>query len=165
MLQAGIDVTFGVVSGILEDDDNYRYAFFSGNTLYGRRGHPRNTTDMIVEFFWFESSIERGSDLVAVVKARIHPEPGRGWKDGRRRARAELARRDLQRHGRRLPLGWSLPLSPTGGTHTGRPMESAYGLNTNAEGASMVAFEYKNKEDAAGGSVTEVMTRFSPRAT
>jgi len=34
MLKGDIDVTFGeVTAGVLEDDENYRYAFFSGNTL------------------------------------------------------------------------------------------------------------------------------------
>ncbi len=161
MLQAGIDVTFGAVtSGILEDDDNYRYAFFSGNTLYaGVEDIHGNTTDMIVEFFWFESSIERGSDFwVAVVKARTTPNLEEGWKlmvedEPVLSLHAETFN-DMGNSGFRWD--WSLPFESYGWDAYGSvTMESAYGLNTNAEGASMVAFEYKNKEDAAGGSVTE----------
>ena len=71
MLKGDIDVSFAeVTAGVVEDDENYRYAFFSGNTLYaGVEDRNGNTTDMIVEFFWFESSIDRGSDFwVAVVR-------------------------------------------------------------------------------------------------
>ena len=161
MLQAGIDVTFGeVTSGILEDDDNYRYAFFSGNTLYaGVEDIHGNTTDMIIEFFWFESSIERGSDFwVAVVKARTTPNLEEGWKlmvedEPVLSLHAETFN-DMGNAGFRWD--WSLPFESYGWDAYGSvTMESAYGLNTNAEGASMVAFEYKNREDAAGGSVTE----------
>ncbi len=40
------------------------YAFWSGNTLYvGSEDEHGNQVDAIVEFFWFESSIDRGSDF------------------------------------------------------------------------------------------------------
>jgi len=161
MLQAGIDVTFGeVTSGILEDDDNYRYAFFSGNTLYaGVEDVHGNTTDMIAEFFWFESSIERGSDFwVAVVKARTTPNLEEGWKllvedEPVLSLHAETFN-DMGNSGFRWD--WSIPFESYGWDAYGSvTMESAYGLNTHAEGASMVAFEYKNKDEAAGGELME----------
>ena len=161
MLQSGIDVTFGeVTSGILEDDDNYRYAFFSGNTLYaGVEDMYGNTTDMIAEFFWFESSIERGSDFwVAVVKARTTPNLEEGWKllvedEPVLSLHAETFN-DMGNSGFRWD--WSLPFESYGWDSYGSvTMESSYGLNTNAEGASMVAFEYENKDDVEGGTLTE----------
>jgi hypothetical protein len=165
MLQADIDVSFGeVTSGVLEDDDNYRYAFFSGNTLYaGVEDIHGNTTDMIAEFFWFESSIDRGSDFwVAVVKARTTPNLEEGWKltveeEPVLSLHAETYN-DMDNSGFRWD--WSLPFESYGWDAYGSvTMESSYGLNTNAEGASMVAFEYKDTEtdsDAGTGYGEEV---------
>ena len=162
MLQGDIDVTFGeVTSGILEDDDNYRYAFFSGNTLYaGVEDIHGNTTDMIAEFFWFESSIDRGSDFwVAVVKARTTPNLEEGWRlmvedEPVLSLHAETFN-DMENSGFRWD--WSLPFESYGWDSYGSvTMESSYGLNTNAEGAAMVAYEQKIKEgDDTSGTVTE----------
>ena len=44
------------------------YAYWSGNTLYaGSEDEHGNQVDAIVEFFWFESSIDRGSDFYVAV--------------------------------------------------------------------------------------------------
>ncbi len=153
MLKGDIDVTFDdVTAGILEDDENYRYAFFSGNTLYaGVEDRHGNTTDMIVEFFWFESSIDRGSDFwVAVVKARTTPNIEEGWllrvEDEPVLSLHAETYNEAGNSGFRWD--WSIPFESYGWDSYGSvTMESSYGLNTNAEGAAMVAFEYKDKED------------------
>lgn len=157
MLKGDIDVSFGeLTSGMLEDDENFRYAFFSGNTLYaGVEDRYGNTSDMIVEFFWFESSIDRGSDFwVAVVKARTTPNLEEGWRleveeEPVLSLHAETYN-ELENSGFRWD--WSLPFESYGWDAYGSvTMESSYGLNTNAEGAAMVAYE--QKESAEG--VTE----------
>ena len=163
MLKGDIDVSFGdVTAGVLEDDDNFRYAFFSGNTLYaGVEDREGNTTDMIVEFFWFESSLDRGSDFwVAVVKARTTPNLEDGWKlmveDAPVLSLHAETYNEFDNSGFRWD--WSLPFESYGWDSYGSvTMESSYGLATNAEGAAMVAFEYKDKDadGDAGTTVTE----------
>jgi len=153
MLQGEIDVSFdSVTSGVLEDDENFRYAFFSGNTLYaGVEDRHGNTTDMIVEFFWFESSLDRGSDFwVAVVKARTTPNIEEGWllrvEDEPVLSLHAETYNEMGNSGFRWD--WSIPFESYGWDSYGSvTMESSYGLNTNAEGAAMVAYEYKNNED------------------
>ena len=161
MLKGDIDVTFeSVTPGVLEDDENFRYAFFSGNTLYaGVEDRHGNTTDMIVEFFWFESSIDRGSDFwVAVVKARTTPNIEEGWllrvEDEPVLSLHAETYNEAGNSGFRWD--WSIPFESYGWDSYGSvTMESSYGLNTNAEGAAMVAYEYKNEDEAAGGTVGE----------
>lgn len=157
MLKGDVDVSIGdLTAGIVEDDENFRYAFFSGNTLYaGVEDRHGNTADMIVEFFWFESSIDRGSDFwVAVVKARTTPNLEEGWKleveeEPVLSLHAETYN-EMENAGFRWD--WSLPFESYGWDAYGSvTMESSYGLNTNAEGAAMVAYE--QKESAEG--VTE----------
>jgi MYXO-CTERM domain-containing protein len=153
MLKGDIDVTFGeITSGVLEDDDNFRYAFFSGNTLYaGVEDREGNTSDMIVEFFWFESSIDRGSDFwVAVVKARTTPNLEEGWKleveDSPVLSLHAETYNEMDNSGFRWD--WSLPFESYGWDAYGSvTMESSYGLATNAEGAAMVAYEQKESAD------------------
>ena len=67
-----------VVSETLNIDyqtDPNNYAFFEGNSLYvGTSDNDGNSVDGIIEFFWFHSSIDRGSDFyVAVIKVRSTP--------------------------------------------------------------------------------------------
>ena len=162
MLQGDIDVSFGeVTAGVLEDDENYRYAFFSGNTLYaGVEDRHGNTTDMIAEFFWFESSIDRGSDFwVAVVKARTTPNLEEGWRlevaDNPVLSLHAETYNDMENSGFRWD--WSIPFESYGWDSYGSvTMESSYGLNTNAEGAAMVAYEQRIEEGSdTEGTVTE----------
>ena len=153
MLKGDIDVSFAeVTAGVIEDDENYRYAFFSGNTLYaGVEDRNGNTTDMIVEFFWFESSIDRGSDFwVAVVKARTSPNLEDDWalevEDSPVLSLHAETYNDMDNSGFRWD--WSLPFESYGWDSYGSvTMESSYGLNTNAEGAAMVAYEFEENED------------------
>ena len=74
MLEGNADFTFDIAYPL--NPGNYNeYAYFSGNTLYvGNEDEHGNMVDAIIEFFWFESSIDRGSDFyVAIVKARSNP--------------------------------------------------------------------------------------------
>ena len=159
MLRGDAEVTFGdVTAGIIEDDDNFRYAFFSGNTLYaGVEDRHGNTADMIVEFFWFESSLDRGSDFwVAVVKARTTPNLEEGWKlqveDEPVLSLHTETYNELENAGFRWD--WSLPFESYGWDAYGSvTMESSYGLNTNAEGAAMVAYEQR---ESAEGMTEEI---------
>ena len=160
MLRGDAEVTFGdVTAGIVEDDDNFRYAFFSGNTLYaGVEDRHGNTSDMIVEFFWFESSIDRGSDFwVAVVKARTTPNLEDGWKlqveDEPVLSLHTETYNEFENAGFRWD--WSLPFESYGWDSYGSvTMESSYGLNTNAEGAAMVAYEQKESADGVTEEVS-----------
>ena len=77
IMEGDIDVIIGDVQvGEYGDtDDLSTYGFFSGNTLYaGAEDYDGNSVDMIAEFFWFQSSIDRGSDFyVGVFKVRSSP--------------------------------------------------------------------------------------------
>ena len=75
ILQGDWEVTLGDTIDVNLDEDNLQYSFFEGNTLYvGNSDAYGNSIDGIVEFFWFQSSIDRGADFyVAVIKARTSP--------------------------------------------------------------------------------------------
>lgn len=75
ILQGDWEVQFDTVTGLDGDEVPSTYAFFEGNTLYvGNSDDSGNTVDGIIEFFWFQSSIDRGADFyVAVIKARTSP--------------------------------------------------------------------------------------------
>ena len=149
MLTGEIDVDFGEVTvGMGEDDDNFRYAFFSGNTIYaGVEDRHGNTIDMIAEFFWFESSLDRGSDFwVAVVKARTSPRLEEGWlldltDEPILSVQAETLNEDRNAGFR---WDWSVPFESYGWDAYGNiTMESVYGIGSAAEGSALVAYENK----------------------
>ena len=75
ILEGDTDVSFQDVYDIDFNQDPNAYAFFEGSTLYiGNSDDYGNSIDGIVEFFWFQSSIDRGTDFyVAVVKVRATP--------------------------------------------------------------------------------------------
>jgi len=75
ILEGDLDVTFSVVTDLDNNTTPDNYSFFEGNTLYlGTSDEYGNSVDGIIEFFWFQSSIDRGSDFyVAVVKVRATP--------------------------------------------------------------------------------------------
>ena len=82
MLSGDVDVTIGdVYTGANAESTQQDYAFFSGNTLYfGTQDENGNNVDSIIEFYWFESSIDRESDFyVAIVKARSSPNVNDDW--------------------------------------------------------------------------------------
>ena len=75
MLIGDTDVQFDQVYNYEGELDPEAYAFFEGNTLYvGNSDDYGNSIDGIIEFFWFQSSLDRGTDFyVAVVKVRSTP--------------------------------------------------------------------------------------------
>ncbi|MFT5433151.1 MAG: hypothetical protein ACI9OJ_003856 [Myxococcota bacterium] len=71
-----------VTPGIFEDTDNPRYSYWQGSTLFFGVESPEteNSVDAIAEFFWFESSIPRGSDFyVMQLKVKSSPNPWDKW--------------------------------------------------------------------------------------
>mgnify|MGYP003656630393 FL=1 len=75
ILQGDTEVWFNEVTDANYEQCDNCYSHFEGNTLYvGNSDSYGNSVDGIVEFFWFQSSIERGSDFyVAIVKVRATP--------------------------------------------------------------------------------------------
>ncbi len=160
MLRGNHEVTMtSVVPGYVGDEwyqADGRYAYFSGNTLYaGVQDNENNYVDMIAEFFWFESSIARGSDFyVAVVKARTSPNlqtwrlehHGNGFlgyfvPDNEAtlylRAQTDVSAGDCA-----FRWDWSIPFDNYGWDAYGNiTMETKYGLGINGEGAAQKAFE------------------------
>ena len=152
MLTGEIDVDFEEVTvGMADDDDNFRYAFFSGNTIYaGVEDRYGNTIDMIAEFFWFESSLDRGSDFwVAVVKARTSPNLTDGWMlelsdSPILSVQAETLNEDRNAGFR---WDWSVPFESYGWDAYGNiTLETIYGIGSAAEGSALVAYEQKESE-------------------
>jgi hypothetical protein len=71
-----------IFPGVYEDEENNRYQYWQGSTLYfgSESVETGNSVDAIVEFFWFESSIPRGSDFyVMQVKVKSSPNPWDKW--------------------------------------------------------------------------------------
>lgn len=81
ILQGDWEVQFDTVTDLDSNEVPSTYAFFEGNTLYvGNSDDNGNTVDGIIEFFWFQSSIDRGADFyVAVIKARTSPGDNCYW--------------------------------------------------------------------------------------
>lgn len=75
ILDGDVDITFNQVYDLEQSTSPDTYAFFEGSTLYvGNSDSYGNSVDGIVEFFWFQSSIDRGTDFyVAVIKVRATP--------------------------------------------------------------------------------------------
>ncbi len=75
ILEGDSEVLFDEVVNLDQESDPDTYAFFEGSTLYvGNSDDYGNSIDGIIEFFWFQSSIDRGTDFyVAVVKVRATP--------------------------------------------------------------------------------------------
>ena len=158
ILEGDIDVTFGDVLNVNYEADTNTYAFFEGNTLYvGNSDSYGNSVDAIIEFFWFQSSIDRGSDFyVAVIKARSTP--GRdcpSWQSGWLSSDCELwaddwqdwgehpvlaveALTDVNRESGAFRWDWSVPFENYGIDAYGQiTFSNQYGIGVNAEGAVM----------------------------
>jgi len=169
ILEGDWDVTFQESIAIADSEDTFPYAFFEGNTLYvGNSDTHDNTIDAIVEFFWFQSSIDRGTDFyVAVVKARVTP--GRDcyyapW-DWARGAQCKLwadewtdwgehpvltveAMTDVEREQGAFRWDWSIPFESYGIDAYGQvTFQNAYGIGATSEGAAMAHGEYQLDED------------------
>ena len=69
--------------GIYDDTDSDRYNYWEGSTLYFgvSNDDTGNNVDAIAEFYWFESSIPRGSDFyVMQLKVKSSPNTWDNWK-------------------------------------------------------------------------------------
>jgi hypothetical protein len=169
ILTGDIDVTFEDAIDINGEEGTYPYAFFEGNTLYlGNSDILDNSIDAIVEFFWFESSIDRGTDFyVAVIKTRSTPgdncyyapwDWARGsncklwadeWSDfGEHPVISVEAMTDIEREQGAFRWDWSVPFESYGiDAYSQVTFENKYGIGSDSEGAAMIHGEYKLDED------------------
>ncbi len=158
ILEAGTDVTLGGSEvGTIGELDQETYAFFSGNTLYaGSEDEFGNTVDMIAEFFWFESSIDRGADFyVAVIKARNSPNLA-DWEleVDDYPVLSVVADTDLSSGTSAFRWDWSVPFENYGMDSYGEvTMETSYGIDTNAEGSAMVSESYDEDGNKVSGTL------------
>ncbi len=178
ILEGDWDVTFQESIAIADSEDTFPYAFFEGNTLYvGNSDIYDNTIDAIVEFFWFQSSIDRGTDFyVAVIKTRATPghdcyyapwDWARGaqcklwadeWSDwGEHPVLSVEAMTDVEREQGAFRWDWSIPFESYGVDAYGQvTFQNAYGIGADSEGAVMAHGEYPITEDGevkAAGNV------------
>ncbi len=139
------DVTFANVgAGEYANEDQDVYAFFSGNTLYvGAEDAEGNALDAIVEFFWFESSIDRGSDFyVAVIKARTTPHVSEDWylETGDSPVLAVEATTDISTGVHAFRWDWSLPFENYGiDSYGDATLTTSYGVGLSSEGSAIAA--------------------------
>ncbi len=172
MLQGDTDVFLDNVRSsdfASDDDDIETYAFWSGNTLYaGLFDSEDNSVDAIVEFFWFESSVDRGSDFyVAVIKARTSPggdnalEVCGGWFtycEGP--VLALYTDTDLTSQQGAFRWDWSLPFDNYGIDAYGEvTFTNSYGLGASAEGAVMAHGEYDLDDSGAVKAAGDVQAK------
>jgi hypothetical protein len=169
ILEGDWDVSFNGFEPISDSEDTFPYAFFEGNTLYaGNSDVYDNTIDAIVEFFWFQSSIDRGTDFyVAVIKTRVTPghdcyyapwDWARGaqcklwadeWSDwGEYPVLSVEALTDVGREQGAFRWDWSIPFESYGIDAYGQvTFQNAYGIGSDSEGAVMAHGEYPINED------------------
>jgi len=145
MLTGDVDVTFDSFDEGRKGDANHDgYAYFVGNTLYaGTKDDNGNTLDSILEFFWFESSIDRGSDFyVTVIKTRVTPNVSDWWylMTGDDPVIDVLATTDLGAEVGGFRWDWSIPFENYGIDSYGEAtLTNEYGLSAGSEGAVLVA--------------------------
>jgi len=178
ILEGDSDVWFEEFQPFSDSEETFPYAFFEGNTLYvGNSDIYDNTIDAIVEFFWFQSSIDRGTDFyVAVIKTRATPghdcyyapwDWARGaqcklwadeWSDwGEYPVLSVEATTDVEREQGAFRWDWSIPFESYGIDAYGQvTFQNMYGIGSTSEGAAMAHGEYQLNEDGdvkAEGSV------------
>jgi MYXO-CTERM domain-containing protein len=142
MLEGDVDITMApVLPGSIGDLDDLRYGFFVGNTLYaGVEDEFGNMVDLIGEFFWFESSIDRGSDFyVGVFKVRTSPNILDDWRLQTGDPVLYLdTETDLDAQTGSFRWDWSVPFESYGYDSYGAvTLETEYGMGVGAEGAVM----------------------------
>jgi hypothetical protein len=151
MLEPEVDITLGGYEA-MDGNTQDSYAYFNGNSLYlGHQDEDGNRVDGIVEFFWFESSIDRGADFyVAVIKARSNPAQGdelwiTDWNDWGTQPYPVLsveAWTDISRETGAFRWDWSLPFENYGIDAYGQiTIGNQYGIgggaNIGADGSVM----------------------------
>ena len=169
ILEGDWDVTFNELEPISGGEETFPYAFFEGNTLYvGNSDIYENTIDAIVEFFWFQSSIDRGTDFyVAVIKSRVTPghdcyyapwDWARGaqcklwadeWSDwGEYPVLSVEAMTDVEREQGAFRWDWSIPFESYGIDAYGQvTFQNKYGIGESSEGSVMAHGAYQLNED------------------
>jgi len=169
ILEGDWDVTFEKSVDIAGSEDRFPYAFFEGNTFYvGNSDTYNNTVDAIVEFFWFQSSIDRGTDFyVAVIKTRATPgddcyyapwDWARGaqcklwadeWSDwGEYPVLSVEAMTDIEREQGAFRWDWSIPFESYGVDAYGQvTFQNKYGIGEASEGAIMAHSAYPLNDD------------------
>jgi len=169
ILTGDIDVSFEDALDINGEEGTFPYAFFEGNTLYiGNSDILDNSIDAIVEFFWFESSIDRGTDFyVAVIKTRSTPGDNcyyapwdwamgsncKLWADewsdwGEHPVITVEAMTDIEREQGAFRWDWSVPFESYGiDAYSQVTFENKYGIGSDSEGAAMIHGEYKLDEE------------------
>ena len=120
------------------------YAYWSGNTLYvGAEDDYGNAVDGIVEFFWFESSIDRGADFyVAVIKVRSTPYVYDDWMldDDSNHPVQQVHAQASYGDSQAFRWDWSLPFESYGLESYGQAtLRNSYGVGASAEGSAMYA--------------------------
>jgi hypothetical protein len=167
ILEGDNEVLLDLVYDSHGDVSTAPYAYFEGNTLYaGNSDVYGNSVDAIIEFFWFESSIDRGSDFyVAVIKARSNP--GNNcyaapwvngydchlWADeiqdwGEHPALSVEALKNSGNPNGAFRWDWSVPFENYGIDAYGQVLFSnQYGIGGNTEGSAMAHGEYQINEE------------------
>jgi len=168
MLEPGIDIDFQGYSSIGAQTGT-SYAYFNGNSIYmGTEDSFGNRVDAIVEFFWFESSIDRGSDFyVAVIKARSNPAQGEelwitDWNDWGMNPYPVLsvdAYTDISRERGSFRWDWSVPFENYGIEAYGQiSIGSQYGIGAGStagvEGSAMTAINIPDGVEINGNEVS-----------
>ena len=155
ILEGDAEVIVTEALNIDYETDPNNYAFFEGNSLYvGTSDDNGNSVDGIIEFFWFHSSIDRGSDFyVAVIK--IRSTPGNDcflsdchlWADeiqdwGEYPVVGVEAITDVVREQGAFRWDWAVPFENYGIDAYGQiTFGNQYGIGANAEGSAMTAVE------------------------
>ena len=178
ILQGDTDVMFNTVVNADYETDTNTYAFFEGNTLYvGNSDDYGNSVDGIIEFFWFQSSINRESDFyVAVMKVRATP--GRDcpywlslnsdcelWADdlfdwGEYPVVSVEAITDVSREQGAFRWDWAVPFENYGIDAYGQvSISNQYGIGANAEGSVMAHGEIPLDETGTTQAAGEVQVK------
>ena len=178
ILQGDTDVGFNTVVNTDYETDPNTYAFFEGNTLYvGNSDDYGNSVDGIIEFFWFQSSINRESDFyVAVMKVRATP--GRDcpywlslnsdcelWADdlfdgGEYPVLSVEAITDVSREQGAFRWDWAVPFENYGIDAYGQvSISNQYGIGANAEGSVMAHGEIPLDETGTTQAAGEVQVK------
>jgi len=178
ILDGDTDVVFDDVLNIEYETDPNTYAFFEGNTLYvGNSDDYGNSVDSIIEFFWFQSSINRESDFyVAVMKVRATP--GRDcpfwlsldsdcelWADdlfdfGEYPVVSVEAITDVSREQGAFRWDWAVPFENYGIDAYGQvSISNQYGIGMNAEGSVMAHGEIPLDESGSTQAAGNVQVK------
>lgn len=179
ILEGDSDVIFENVVNLDGDSEPNAYSFFEGNTLYvGNSDEHGNSIDGIVEFFWFQSSIDRGTDFyVAVIKSRVSPghdcyvapwvsgydchlwaDETQDW--GEYPVLSVEAFTDVSREAGAFRWDWSVPFENYGIDAYGQvTFQNQYGIGANAEGSAMAHGEYVLDEDGTVKAAGDVQVK------